>query len=219
MHEPPRLKAHPAKLVMASTDLVPDEPGIYLLAFATTQRFLEKVGYYEFDERRPLTIGGYEACYAGATLGSLRNRVLDHLRRGSEASSLRQTVGALLSQDLGLDVVGGEQRSSFHFGDTEHRLTAWLREHCLVGYLVCDNPFEVERDLIRSIPLPLNISERKRHPFSRYLLSLRACLAARPQGQASSLSIETLLGRSRPLGAPDHVSDGAEAELVEPVDA
>jgi hypothetical protein len=184
MPEPPRLKSHPAKLVMADPDLIPAHPGVYLLGFDAGQSFLDKIGYYEFDDRRPVRIGAYEVCYAGASL-CLQHRITDHLRRGSEASTFRQSVGALLSQELSLEVISAEDRTSFHFGDTEHRLTGWLRKYCLVGYLACDNPFEVERDLIRSMPLPLNINNgRKCHPFSRYLLARRACLATRPQAAA-----------------------------------
>jgi len=187
MSQIPDFESHPSTSIVANPALVPEAPGVYLIGIQSAQRFLNKVGYYDFDNKPPIVMEGFELCYAGATSASLRNRILDHLRCGSEVSSFRQSVGALIAGDLGLDVVGAHNRASLHFGDTEQRLTSWLMEHTSVSFATNDNPFLLERDLLHSIALPLNISERKRHPFSRYLLSLRATLARRPSGTSVTL--------------------------------
>jgi hypothetical protein len=90
------------------------------------------------------------------------------------------TVGALLSNELSLEPIGARNRTYFEFGHGERRLTDWLLSNTQIAFLVCEDPFEAERELLHAVPVPLNISERRRHPYSKYLMTLRSYFAARP---------------------------------------
>ena len=120
----------------------------------------------------------------GATNDSLRRRALQHVVGDSRTSSLRMTVGALLAGDLDLDPVGDGSRTYFNFGDGERRLTQWLCAHTRVAVHPCSQPFAIEKWLLREYAIPLNLSERKRHPFSKYLMALRAVYAGRSPNAA-----------------------------------
>ena len=88
-------------------------------------------------------------------------------------------MGALLAGDLCLEPVGDGSRSYFGFGDGERRLTNWLCGNTRVALHPCDQPFVLEKALLRDHAIPLNLSERKRHGFSKYLMALRAVYAGR----------------------------------------
>ena len=160
--------------------LIPDEPGAYAVFFDSGTCFLERSGYLDSDKAFPPALGCFELLYVGATADSLRRRALQHVSGDSRTSSLRMTVGALLAADLDLEPVGDESRSYFNFGDGERRLTNWLCEHARVAVHPCVQPFVLEKALLRQHAIPLNLSERKRHSFSKYLMALRAVYAGRP---------------------------------------
>ena len=160
--------------------LIPDEPGAYALFFDSGTCLLERSGYLDFDKAYPPSFDGFDLLYVGATMDSLRRRAMQHVVGDSRTSSLRMTVGALLAGDLDLDPVGDGSRTYFNFGDGERRLTQWLCAHTRVAVHPCSQPFTIEKWLLREYAIPLNLSERKRHPFSKYLMALRAVYAGRP---------------------------------------
>lgn len=170
----------PSKDASFDPTVLPDGPGVYLVFFDSGQLVLEESGYLDFDTRLPDSIDGFDLLYVGATRDSLRLRALAHVRGDSRMSSLRMTVGAVLASRLGLEPVGDGTRTYFNFGDGERRLTDWMRDHTQIAVIESDNPFAMERAILSVLPAPFNISERRRHPFSRYLMSLRAVYAGRP---------------------------------------
>ncbi len=159
--------------------LIPDEPGAYAVFFDSGTCLLERSGYLDFDNVYPPSFDGFDLLYVGATMDSLRRRAMQHVVGDSRTSSLRMTVGALLAGDLDLDPVGDGSRTYFNFGDGERRLTQWLCAHTRVAVHPCPQPFAIEKWLLREYAVPLNLSERKRHPFSKYLMALRAVYAGR----------------------------------------
>jgi len=181
--------------------LAPAERGAYFVFFDSGQLLLERSGYLEFDDAFPFSIDGYDLLYVGATLGQLRARVLDHLTGNSRASSLRMTVGALLTIDLGLEPVGDGTRTYFHFGDGEKRLTDWIVAHTRVAFVPADDPFGIEKSVLASVPVPFNISERKKHAFSKYLMTLRSYFAGRPSAAARMVDLVSV-GVSTTAGVP-----------------
>ena len=106
------------------------------------------------------------------------------------------TVGALLADELALEPVGDGTRTYFSFGDGERRLTEWLCAHTRVAFHSCQDPFALEKELLRFFPIPLNITERKRHPFSKYLMALRAVYAGRPHSQHTRLQLPIVAAAS-----------------------
>ena len=155
--------------------------GVYGILFDCGQLLLECSGWLEFDERFPVCMDGFDLLYVGASLDPLRRRVLCHLTGNTRTSSLRMTVGAILSRELELEPTGAGNRTCYDFGAGEARLTEWLVNHTRVGLIPTPNPFGLEKTILRDVPLPFNISERRRHPYSKFLMAVRAYFAGRPK--------------------------------------
>jgi hypothetical protein len=178
------LRPVPAAELTAPDGGLPLERGVYFIFFDSGQLLLERSGYLEFGDDFPFSKDGFDLLYVGATMSHLRRRVLDHLTGNSRSSSLRMTVGALLTLELGLDPVGDGSRTYFHFGDGERRLTNWLVANTRIACVPSVDPFHEEKQILANAPLPFNISERKRHPYSKYLMTLRSYFAGRPNAAA-----------------------------------
>ncbi|MBF4622599.1 hypothetical protein ITJ39_15690 [Clavibacter sp. VKM Ac-2542] len=114
------------------------------------------------------TADGFELLYVGiaprkpAAAGSssksqLRARLASHAKKDASRSTLRLTLGVLLSDELGL--TAGMQKGRVTWGPVgEQALTAWMQQHARIGWVADDTPWLVEEELLRSVPLPLNIS-------------------------------------------------------------
>ena len=178
----------PSHSAAADPSLVPGGRGVYGIAFAGEQQFLEQSGYYDFDRRQPISFEGYELLYVGATGGSLRERLRCHLVGNTRGSSFRQTTGALLAERLNLDPENSGHGPNFGFGESEGRLTEWLLNHTAVTYIEDAQPFALEAELLSCIALPLNLTGRRRHKFSRYVGALKQVYACKPPRQQRSLS-------------------------------
>ena len=178
------LRPVPAVELVASDGCLPLDRGVYFIFFDSGQLLLERSGYLEFDDAFPFSKDGFDLLYVGATMNQLRRRVLDHLVGNSRVSSLRMSAGALLTLELGLDPVGDGSRTYFHFGDGERRLTDWLIANTRIAWMASFDPFRDEKDVLASVPVPFNISERKRHAYSKYLMTLRSYFAGRPNAAA-----------------------------------
>lgn len=195
----------PSSRLVVDAGLLPSEPGTYFVFFDSGQLLLERSGYLEFDQSYPFNLDGFDLLYVGATADSLRLCAMQQVVGDSRSSSLRMTVGALVADDLNLDPVGDDSRTYFNFGDGERRLTEWLCAYTRVAVHVTDQPFVVEKMLLRSLTVPFNISDRKRHPYSKYLTNLRALYAGWPKTERTSVPLQPLalrhqrgLEKSRP---------------------
>jgi hypothetical protein len=60
------------------------------------------------------------------------------------------------------------------FGPREVRLSAWLAVHAAVAWVEVKAPWEIERHLLSTLSLPLNIEENAAHPFCAELRRLRS---------------------------------------------
>lgn len=115
---------------------------------------------------------------------NLRKRVTTHFRGNAEGSTLRLTLGTLLTEQSGFPLrrVGSGKRMTFtHLG--EQWLDRWMDNNAYVCWIEHSAPWEVEKELIQKICLPLNIQDNSDHPFSSKLSALRtnAKLEARQQ--------------------------------------
>lgn len=116
---------------------------------------------------------------------TMRQRICDnHLRGNASGSTLRLTLGCLLSQDLGIALQ--QVNGRFHFADGEKKLSAWMQDNARVAWVPHPRPWDVEPTVIRSLDLPLNLDHNSEHPFYGTLKALRrrsreAAKAARPQ--------------------------------------
>jgi hypothetical protein len=114
-----------------------------------------------------------------ASRSTLRSRITTHYAGNAEGSTLRRTLGCLLENELGIELrrVGSGQRYTFVEG--EQRLSAWMADNAFVALVPCERPWEVERELIGSIDLPLNLDENRHHPFHPGLSAIRSAALRR----------------------------------------
>jgi hypothetical protein len=63
------------------------------------------------------------------------------------------------------------------FGEGEQRLSDWMASNALVSWVVREQPWGLEDELIGELDLPLNLKGNKRHVFHQTLTQARAdCL-------------------------------------------
>jgi len=65
------------------------------------------------------------------------------------------------------------------FADGEGALSAWLERNAWVAWVITDKPWELEEQLIRRLPLPLNLDRNRDHPFCPVLTEIRRAVRAR----------------------------------------
>ena len=105
---------------------------------------------------------------------TLRSRIRYHFRGNAEGSTLRLTLGCLLSDQLGIELrqVGSGKRRTFTiFG--EPILSRWMTDHAFVCWMPHDKPWEAEDELLRSVSLPLNLQGNMSHSFAETLRGIR----------------------------------------------
>ena len=116
----------------------------------------------------------------------LRKRVITHFSGNAEGSTLRLTLGVLLSplSDFFLRRVGSGKRKTFtHVG--EQWLDNWMEENAFVYWLEHEIPWSIEREVLTKFSLPLNIQDNEHHAFSKTLSSIRV----KAKKEANSLPI------------------------------
>jgi hypothetical protein len=111
--------------------------------------------------------------------GHLRQRIHTHYAGNAEGSTLRKTLGCLLSERLGIEMrrVGSGQRRTFVEG--EATLSRWMEEHALVSWVTRDRPWELEDHVIATFDLPLNLDGNSHNAFYADLRLVRARCTAR----------------------------------------
>src|SRR5687768_10716251 len=87
---------------------------------------------------------------------ALRSRVRYHYTGNAEGSTLRLTLGCLLANELAIELrqVGS---GGLTFSTGEAPLTQWIADNALVTWLETTEPWVVERDVITTVDLPLNL--------------------------------------------------------------
>jgi len=134
-----------------------------------------------------ITCDGYTLLYVGISpdqrgkpnsRSNLRKRIKTHYSGNAAGSTLRRTLGVLLSSvsSFPLRRVGSGSRMTFtHPG--EQWLDAWMEKNAKVHWIPVEAPWELEDTLISSIPLPLNI-QGNAHDFKVTLSGMRSQAAA-----------------------------------------
>jgi hypothetical protein len=128
--------------------------------------------YVGISPRRPPENG------APASRQQLRKRVRYHYRGNAEGSTLRLTLGCLLSPLIGIELRRVGSGSRFTFADGEARLSEWMEQNALVCWAAHADPRQAEMHLIGSLSLPLNL-EANTHPFGPTLSGFRRAARAR----------------------------------------
>lgn len=104
---------------------------------------------------------------------NLSKRIKYHYRGNAEGSTLRLTLGCLLSEAFGIELrrVGSGNRMTFHTG--EARLSEWMSDNAFVTWLVHSEPWRLEKYAIKQLSLPLNLRHNTKHPFHQTLTIIR----------------------------------------------
>lgn len=151
-------------------ELVPDEPGLY--AWWSRPNALPGIAgpAHPDGEHELLYVGlARSGLSSGATL---RSRVVgNHIRGTTGQSTLRRALAALLHEQEGW-------RSTFTdrpllVRDDEQRLTAWMQDNLALSWVVHEQPWTVEADVIGELTPPLNQSANSSHPLYRYVREAR----------------------------------------------
>lgn len=105
---------------------------------------------------------------------TIRSRIRYHYRGNAAGSTLRLTLGSLLSDDLGIQLrrVGSGNRLHFHEG--EWLLDEWMSAHAFVSWVAHPQPWILEDDLIAKLDLPLNLMGNSRNTYHARLSRARS---------------------------------------------
>lgn len=157
--------------------LVPPQPGLYAWFIKGLPRSVPTADS-EHAAGAPLVYVGIAPSRPG-TRDNLKKRLRQHFAGNAEGSTLRLTLGCLLSESLGIELQATGSSGRLTFGDGESRLSEWMRQHSRVAFMTCEEPWKVEAELIRSLHVPLNLRGNERNPFHTVLKALRSEARAR----------------------------------------
>jgi|GEM_PF-808603 hypothetical protein len=164
--------------VIGRSSIVPAEPGVYAWYFSKSpSNEIRLDDCWKWQERHLLYIGisPEEPPKNGKPPSSqnLRKRIAYHMRGNAYSSTLRLSVGCLLSRSLRIQLqrVGTGTRMTFSVG--EDILSNWLEENVSVTWVTHHEPWLLEAEAISSLYLPLNIDQNASHPFHSTLSAIR----------------------------------------------
>jgi hypothetical protein len=158
---------------------VPKSPGVYGWWFRRTPGAVDTAQCKKRDDltllytgispSRPPTNGKPPSSQ------SLFHRIRYHYTGNAEGSTLRKTLGVLLAEELGIQLrrVGSGTRRTFGPAG-EATLSQWMSENALVSWIVDDEPWVLEENLIAILDVPLNLQGNSHNLFYPTLKMLRA---------------------------------------------
>lgn len=162
---------------LARPSPIPREPGVYAWYFREIPPQVLVAGCHVHGSDTLLYVGisPNEPPKNGTAPSKqrLRNRIGYHYRGNAEGSTLRLTLGCLLSEKLGIQLrrVGSGKRMTF--GEGEPILSRWMDENAFVVWIIDAEPWLLEKEIIGQVSLPLNLDMNKKHPFHQTLSQIR----------------------------------------------
>lgn len=158
--------------VLADRRLVPAARGLYGWFFREVPPHVPVSDCEQLDDLTLLYVG---ISPRSPTSGqNLRKRIRYHYRGNAEGSTLRQTLGVLLTDrsNYSLRRVGTGKRMTFtHLG--EQWLDAWMEANAFVTWTEHPEPWTVEAGVFARLSLPLNLQDNRHHPFQARLSAMR----------------------------------------------
>jgi hypothetical protein len=174
---------HPSN-VMSRADVLtiyncplPKQPGVYAWYFKEVAASVPTEGCHMFKGLTLLYVGiSPKAPPSNGKPPSrqkLFHRIRYHMRGNAEGSTLRLSLGCLLTEQLGIELqrVGNGKRMTFAEG--EQKLSEWMEVNAYVAFAEYTEPWKLEEELIRSLSLPLNLDMNSSHPFHATLSRIR----------------------------------------------
>jgi len=182
------------KEVMSSPSPVPAVSGLYFWWFKTIPSGVPLDNCITINDHTLLYVGiSPDKKGKPNSRANLKTRIKTHYGGNAEGSTLRRTLGVLLSTEskFPLRRVGSGKRTTFtHSG--EQWLDEWMANNAKVHWIPHDEPWILEESLISSIPLPLNI-QGNNHVFRPLLSATRSKATA----EAKLMDIANEAGFSR----------------------
>jgi len=179
-------KAHtvlldPARLwtsdeVLARPSPVPKTAGTYAWYFKRIPGSIDASRCHAFDGMPLLYVGiAPRPPYKDGrrSRSTLHQRIRYHYRGNAAGSTLRLTLGCLLTETLGIELrrVGSGARRTF--SDGERLLSDWMSQNAFVCWLEHPQPWLLEASMIEQYDLPLNLDQNKRNEFHPELSAAR----------------------------------------------
>lgn len=187
-------KVYSRKEVLAKNCPVPKESGLYSWFFKKLPSNVPTSDCINYKDLKLLYVGiaprkptkkGKESSQ------TLLSRIRKHYRGNAYGSTLRLTLGCLLSDELGIVLrkVGSGRRMTFTKSG-EEKLSKWMEENAFVIWETHPEPWKLEPIALTTLSLPLNIRGNEHHPFYSALSIIRkeAKIRARNLPTASSQS-------------------------------
>lgn len=157
----------------------PASPGIYGWWVKKGALDVPDAPYQEQDGHQLLYVGisPRKPSAAGrVSNGNLRSRLGTHATKDASRSTLRRTLGVLLTDELGLTL--GVHAGREHYGPRgEALISRWLIENARVAWAVDPEPWEAEDELLAHSTLALNLDGRS-DAFARSISERRSAALA-----------------------------------------
>ena len=163
--------------VLAPPSPVPRSPGVYAWYFRNFLPEIPTADCLRFNDLTLLYVGiSPSAPPKNGKAPSKQNlfrRLRYHYRGNAAGSTLRLSLGCLLSKTLNIEPrrVGSGNRLTF--ADGEKRLSDWMGENAFVTWIECGEPWKLEEALISTTCLPLNLDQNSRNSFHSELSRVR----------------------------------------------
>jgi hypothetical protein len=155
---------------------VPGSPGVYAWFFRGIPPQVPTAGCVQREGLTLLYVGISPKKPTPAKKPSnetIKSRLCDHMgKTNAEGSTVRMTLGCLLSETLGIRLQRPGNR--FTFGPGEAVLSEWIGRNAFVAWTVHPEPWLLEDRLIADLDLPLNLQGNSRHPFYPILKKIRS---------------------------------------------
>jgi hypothetical protein len=166
--------------IVAEPCPVPRSPGVYAWFFREIPPKVPTAGCVQREGLTLLYVGiSPQQPTPGkkASKETIRSRLCDHMgRTNAEGSTVRMTLGCLLSESLGIRLQRPGKR--FTFASGEAVLSDWIGRNAYVSWTLHPEPWLLEDRLIRRLDLPLNLKGNTRHPFYPILKNIRSLAKA-----------------------------------------
>ena len=155
---------HDRSAVMRSPSAAPARPGLYAWYFSEIPKGVDAGGCYVSNGHTLLYVGispsAPPANGKAPSRSHIKQRLRTHYGGNAAGSTLRLTLGCLLSDELGIQLrrVGSGGRFTFS-NPGEQRIDAWMHDHAKVVWIEDERPWEREARILASgLRLPLNIA-------------------------------------------------------------
>ena len=161
--------------ILSKPSPIPEISGVYGWFFKDIPPFVLTEGCIRHQNMTLLYIGiSPDKKNKPQSKQHLKKRITNHYAGNAEGSTLRRSLGILLTPEshYPLRRVGSGRRMTFtHNG--EQWLDAWMEKNAYVFWVEHETPWELEEDLLSALSLPLNIQGNRSHPFAIELNRLR----------------------------------------------